>query len=85
MQTYAPRDSGVYGITNAHEWIYIGETGDIQGALLAHMQAAGTSVMKHAPTGFVYELCDPASRPARQIRLVTEYSPACNRSASRYP
>jgi len=28
--TYAPVMSGVYGISNAHEWIYIGESDNIQ-------------------------------------------------------
>jgi hypothetical protein len=85
MQTYAPRDSGVYGISNAREWIYIGEAADIQGALLAHVQDTGASVMNRAPTGFVFEVCDQSERPSRQVRLVSEYSPTCNRRTSRYP
>ena len=32
--TYAPVMSGVYGISNAHEWIYIGESDNIQNSLL---------------------------------------------------
>jgi hypothetical protein len=40
VHTYAPTESGVYGISNAREWIYIGETDDIQNALLGHLQAA---------------------------------------------
>lgn len=85
MQMYAPRGSGVYGISNAREWIYIGEAADIQGALLAHVQDTGASVMNRAPTGFVFEVCDSFQRPGRLDRLVSEYSPTCNRRASRYP
>jgi hypothetical protein len=85
MHTYAPRNSGVYGISNAREWIYIGETADILGALLAHVEGTRTAVMNHAPTGFVFEVCDSFKRAARQDRLVAEYSPACNRRTSRYP
>src|ERR1700730_6576172 len=83
VQMYAPAASGVYGITNAREWIYIGETDDIKGALLAHLQEHDTSMMNKGPTGFVYEVCDRAHRPGRQHRLVSEYEPACNRGSSR--
>lgn len=77
VQMYAPSASGVYGISNSREWIYIGETENIKGALLAHLGDAPT--MKLEPTGFVFEVCEGARRPARQDRLVLEYEPICNR------
>jgi hypothetical protein len=79
IRTYAPSASGVYGISNAREWIYIGETDDIQGALFTHLQEPDTSLMRRQPTGFVFEICDRGQRPARQTRLVFEYEPTCNR------
>lgn len=85
VQTYAPVASGVYGISNAREWVFIGETDDIQGALLAHTQESGTALMNRQPTGFVFEVCDPFKRSARQDSLVLEYEPRCNRRMSRYP
>ena len=81
VQMYAPVVSGVYGISNAREWIYIGETDNIQGSLLTHLQALGTALLKREPTGFVFEVCDQARRSSRQDRLVVEYGPACNRLA----
>jgi hypothetical protein len=84
VQTYAPLTSGVYGISNAREWIYIGESDNIQGSLLAHLQKPHTPLLKRGPTGFVFEVCDQARRSARQDRLVLEYEPTCNRQASRY-
>jgi predicted GIY-YIG superfamily endonuclease len=75
----APTVSGIYGISNAREWIYIGETDNIRRALLAHLQDSGATVMQRQPTGFVFESCDQVSRPARQDRLVQEYEPTCNR------
>jgi hypothetical protein len=75
----APNASGVYGISNAREWIYIGETDNIRGALLAHLQDSGAAVMQRQPTGFVFEVCDHIRRPARHDRLVLEYGPTCNR------
>ncbi len=79
VQTYAPAVSGVYGVSNAREWIYIGETANIRGALLEHLQDTGTSLMRREPTGFVFEICDEVRRPDRQDRLVFEYEPTCNR------
>jgi len=81
---YAPAESGVYGVSNANEWIYIGETDNIQGTLLAHLEHPDTSLMKRLPTGFVFEVCDPESRPVRQDRLVLEYEPTCNRDSPRH-
>ena|SRR5579871_3662617 len=81
VHAYAPAASGVYGISNAREWIYIGETGNIQGALLTHLVDRETAAMKLRPTGFVYEICDAERRPARRGQLVGEYGPACNREA----
>ena len=78
IQTFAPHLSGVYGISNASEWIYIGETDDIHSSLLTHLQEPSAAVMRRHPTGFVFEVCDRARRTARQDRLVSEYGPKCN-------
>ena len=43
VQMYAPSAAGVYGISNAREWVYIGQTDNIQGALLAHLRDGETS------------------------------------------
>jgi len=83
INTYAPTASGVYGISNAREWIYIGKTDNIQLALLEHLQEAHTSMMDRSPTGFVFEMCEPEGRSARQDQLVLEYKPTCNRGAVR--
>ena len=81
---YAPSAAGVYGISNAREWVYIGQTDNIQGALLAHLRDGETSLMKREPTGFVFEVCDGALRSTRQDRLILEYGPACNRAQPRH-
>jgi len=85
IHAYAPMASGVYGISNAREWIYIGETDDIQSALLAHLSEYESPLMRSKPAGFVFEVCDRARRPARQDRLVREYGPTCNPAAPRRP
>jgi hypothetical protein len=85
IQAYAPMASGVYGISNAREWIYIGETDDIQSALLTHLSEPESPLMRSKPAGFVFEICDRARRPVRQGRLVGEYAPICNRHPPRRP
>jgi hypothetical protein len=81
---YAPGVSGVYGISNAREWIYVGATDNIQGALLGHLEDPNAPLMKREPMGFVFEVCDRARRSVRHDRLVQEYEPTCNRPSSRY-
>jgi excinuclease UvrABC nuclease subunit len=76
---HAPTLSGVYGISNASEWIYIGETDNIQAALLEYMQGSDTPLLECQPTGFVFEVCGPTMRLTRQDRLVLEYEPKYNR------
>lgn len=85
VREYAPALSGVYGISNAAEWIYIGESGNIQAALLDHLRECNTTLLKKQPAGFVFEVCDRETRPQRQDRLVLEYEPACNRRGSGRP
>ena len=70
-----PSRPGSTEFRNAHEWIYIGETEDIRGALLAHLSDRQAALMKRQPAGFVFELCAGANRSSRQGRLVTEYGP----------
>jgi hypothetical protein len=84
VKMYAPPAAGVYGISNSREWIYIGETSNILAALMEHLVNSKVPLMTHNPTGFVYELCEGEQRPSRQVRLVSEYGPACNRQTSRY-
>ena len=79
IQNHVPSTSGVYGFSNAKEWIYIGETGDLRAALFAHLAEVNTPLKRRQPTGFVFEECASAVRHGRQDRLVHEYEPFCNR------
>lgn len=78
VRANAPAASGIYGISNAREWIYIGETDNIQASLLNGLQR-DSLLQQRGPTGFVFELCAPAGRLARHERLILEYGPVCNR------
>src|SRR4051794_29074858 len=85
VQAFAPTASGVYGISNAREWIYIGEIDNLRATLLVHLQEGETALKRLRPTGFAFEICDQAMRPTRQDRLVLEYEPTCNRRLPQYP
>jgi hypothetical protein len=79
VRTYAPQAAGVYGISNAREWIYIGHAPNIQMALLDCFQDPDSALMKKQPQGFVFEVCDESYWAARQDRLILEYEPTFNR------
>jgi hypothetical protein len=78
VHAYAPAEAGVFGISNSREWLYIGESTNIREALLAELGKT-----EERGTGFVFEVCVPTTRFARQDRLITEYQPALNRREHR--
>jgi hypothetical protein len=78
IQEYAPQAPGVYGITNASEWIYIGASDNVQSSLMRHAGERGTPIAERSPLGFVFESCVPGQLATRLARLVLEYKPVCN-------
>jgi len=76
IQAHAPDSPGLYGISNAREWILIGCADNIRGALFTHLQQSGTALLDRQPTGFSFELCAPSQQGARYGRLLWEYRPA---------
>jgi hypothetical protein len=78
VRAHAPLAPGVYGISNAHDWLYIGQSDNIQGTLLNHLLQGDQSLMELLPTGFVFEVCEPHWHTARCARLIVEYKPVCN-------
>jgi hypothetical protein len=69
---------GVYGLSNAKEWVFVGMTNDIRASLLGHLQERNTELKSRAPTGFTFEICHSGQSAARLSRLVSELSPVCN-------
>ena len=74
----APAASGVYGISNSQQWLYVGETADIQGELLKHLSRPSAFLTAHNPSGFTYELSPAERRIVRQGQLVSELDPIGN-------
>ena len=70
--------SGIYGPSNG-EWIYIGETDNIQASLLNDRRQGDSALMKRCATGFIFEPRSRAGRLATPDRLILEYEPVCNR------
>jgi hypothetical protein len=75
----APSMPGVYGLSNAREWVFVGVADDIRAVLLAHVHEGNTPIKSRVPTGFTFEICHPGQCSARAARLVTELSPVCNK------
>jgi hypothetical protein len=79
VQRNAPSMPGVYGLSNAREWVYVGVADDIRATLLGHLRESNTFLKSRAPTGFTFEICHPSQGAARASRLVTELAPVCNK------
>lgn len=77
VRSYAPSGSGVYGIFNAIQWIYVGECLDIQRRLLSHISDTEAGIKRYGPTGFSFELQPEASRAARRDVLSAELAAQC--------
>lgn len=79
----APRVSGVYGLADAREWIYVGEAADIQAELLRHLLNPDAFLREHPPSGFTFELSGAGQRIGRQSQLVQELEPIGNRQVGK--
>lgn len=80
---YAPRGSGVYGIYNSGQWIYVGEAGDIEARLFEHLRRQSDQsacIHSYRPTHFAYESVEAARRVNREQALIRECKPVCNRA-----
>jgi hypothetical protein len=70
----APAASGVYGISNSKNWIFIDETENIRDSLMEYL-ANSSAPSADQPSGFSFELSPSYSRTARRDRLITELAP----------
>lgn len=75
----APPASGVYGLANERQWIYVGESANIQAELRRHLQHPDPFLKDHPPSGFTFELSSAEQRISRQNQLVFELEPIANR------
>jgi hypothetical protein len=78
IQNNAPASPGVYGLSNAREWLFVGQGNNIREHLLDHLKEVGTVLSAQNPTGFTFELCSAGERIGRRDALVRELTPRCN-------
>jgi hypothetical protein len=76
VQNNAPSSSGVYGLSNSNEWIFIGEASNIRNALMEHLREVNGMSLSHKPRGFSYELSPAVQRVSRRNQLARELTPA---------
>jgi len=74
IEREAPAASGVYGISNAKNWLFIEETENIRASLMEYLANPG-SPLADQPSGFSFELSPSYSRTARRDRLIAELAP----------
>ncbi len=75
----APAASGVYGLSNARQWIYVGETANIQAELRKLLEYPNQVLREHAASGYTFELSPAEYRIERQNQLISELAPVGNR------
>jgi len=81
VQNNAPNCSGVYGLSNSSEWIFIGEANNIRVALMEHLREANSPVASRKPKGFSFEVSSANLRASRCNQLVRELTPSCLNSS----
>ncbi len=71
----APRTSGVYGLFNGTECIYIGEADNMFRRLMEHLFEEDTPLKRRGPTGFVFEICSADKRTWMHTVFTSRYRP----------
>jgi hypothetical protein len=83
IRKLAPTGPGVYGIANSENWIYIGDSDNLEAALLRHLNASDTDLVQRNPTLFAWEKTLATDRAERKIALTQELKPRLLTMATR--
>ena len=75
----APSSSGVYGLADARQWIYVRAAANIQAELMQLLKNPDPFLREHPPSGFTFEITTPGQSVQRQNQLVIELEPIGNR------
>jgi hypothetical protein len=78
----APEESGVYGLCNADQWVYIGHSSSVRKALLEYLRGQMPYVLQWQPKHFMFEVLPYKQRISRQKVLAAHYQPTCNRKVN---
>ncbi|MGE5219276.1 MAG: SPOR domain-containing protein [Chloroflexota bacterium] len=71
----APPTSGVYGLFNFDCQVFIGESTNIQAALLLHESETDFQSRHLRPTGFTFEPCAAELRKSKAAELIARFRP----------
>lgn len=83
IQKNAPEASGIYGLFNHRECLFVGQSSNIRAQLLIDLAELSSSLRIERPTGFAIELCSPGERDIRLESLVRELRPRFRSSGQR--
>lgn len=78
VEEKAPNSSGIYIIYTSAQWVYVGESDDLQESLFRHLNEPSPCLDSFGPLSFSFELIPADARHARHLALVAELAPACN-------
>ena len=78
----APRTSGVYGLFNFDCQVFIGESANIQEALLRHESETDFQSRHLRPTGFTFEPCAAELRKTKADELIARFRPVLQTGAA---
>src|SRR5215510_947675 len=79
---FAPPTSGVYGLFNFDCQVFIGESANIQEALLRHESETDFQSQHLQPTGFSFEACAAELRKFKADELVARFHPMLQTEAA---
>ena len=72
----APNASGVYTLFTSRQWLYVGESADIQQSLFRHLNESPAWMIRSRPLSFSFEPVPPLERVSRKQELVAKLAPA---------
>lgn len=78
----APSTSGVYGLFNSDCQLFIGESANIQEALLRHQNESEFHSRHLQPTGFTFEPCAEELRKSKAAEMIAKYRPVLQAEAA---
>src|SRR5215475_5436336 len=79
---FAPPTSGVYGLFNFDCQVFIGESANIQEALLRHQSEPDFQSQHLQPTGFTFEPCAAELRKFKADALIAKFHPVLQTEAA---
>ncbi len=75
IRACVPPSSGVYGLFNFNHQLFIGESDNLQDALLRHRIDSDSQARRHRPTRFTFQLYSADVRKRKAAELIERFGP----------